>query len=56
MMALINGLLYIVSGLGLLAEYMGWINMGLTTILSPAALSVFSGIGAVIYAKTKTKQ
>lgn len=53
MIALINGLLYTVSGLGLLAEYMGWINFGLTTILSPAALSVFSTIGAVVYAKSK---
>lgn len=50
-MGLINGLLYVLSGAGLLAEYFGFINLGLETVLTPAALAVFGNIAFVIKSK-----
>lgn len=50
-MGLINGVLYTVSGLGILAEYFGFLNLGLTAILTPAALAVFGNVAAVVKAK-----
>lgn len=52
-MGLVNGVLYTVSGLGVLAEHFGILDLGLTAVLTPAVLAVFSGIGVKLYNRKK---
>lgn len=50
-MSLINGILYLLSGLGLLGEYFGLFHFGLTAVLTPAFVGLLSTVGVTIYNK-----
>lgn len=51
MVGLINAILYITSGAGLLLEYFGIINFGLVALLTPGFLGILSSVLNVTYQK-----
>jgi hypothetical protein len=52
-MGIVNGILYTVSGVAILLETFGFVNLGLTALLSPAVLAMLSGLGIAVYNRKK---
>ena len=53
---IVNGVLYTVSGIGILLETFGVVNLGLTALLSPAVLAMASGLGLALYNRRTDKK
>ena len=53
---IVNGVLYTVSGIGILLETFGFVNLGLTALLSPAVLAMASGLGIALYNRRTYKK